>query len=331
MEQFEGSNYFLYIPAKVAHDTRFKSFRSIILYGEISSILNVTNKCFLSNKKLAERLNCTERTIQKCLQELKSLGYIETKNIVDPESGAVINREIYFPTDVKKQSEEIDFTGEVSHSSGDGRTTGRKPGEPQFAIIEHINKTNNRTNIYSSAEPEPVVNDKPKKQKPKKQVQQVQKWVKHEDAIKEIIDYLNAKLGTNYSPTTKETVNFIKQDFEKGHGVYDLKQVIDNMYDAWIGTDMFKYMRPSTLFRPSHVENYLNQGQLQKQNKAKRPVAFGGFVKRKTEPSPTELSQVHQKNYDYQQKQNKVSPETLDYLDNAFKDLEGDDADDNSR
>lgn len=188
-----------------------------------------------------------------------------------------------------------------------------------------LNKTLTKEN-NSSAEPEQLVNDKPvKKDKPKKQVQ---KWIKHEDAIKEIIDYLNAKLGTNYSPTTKETVNFIKQDFEKGHGVYDLKQVIDNMYDAWIGTDMFKYMRPSTLFRPSHVENYLNQGQLQKQNKAKRPVAFGGFVKRKTEPSPTELSQVHRQNFD---KQQKVSQETLSYLDNAFKDLEGDDADGDSR
>lgn len=60
-EEFTGSRLFLNIPASVAHDERIKSDKSILLYGEILSMINVTGSFFMSNKSLAKRLSRTSR------------------------------------------------------------------------------------------------------------------------------------------------------------------------------------------------------------------------------------------------------------------------------
>lgn len=77
--------------------------------------------------------------------------------------------------------------------------------------------------------------------------------------VEEIVDYLNAKLGTSYKATTKDTVSRIKARLKEGFTVADFKTVIDKKADEWSGDEkMVKYLRPSTLFG-SNFESYLNQ------------------------------------------------------------------------
>ena len=74
---------------------------------------------------------------------------------------------------------------------------------------------------------------------------------------KEIIDYLNKKLGTEYKYTTKTTQEHINARLKDNFTVENFKTVIDNKYDDWKGTEFEQYLRPSTLFG-SKFENYLN-------------------------------------------------------------------------
>lgn len=82
--------------------------------------------------------------------------------------------------------------------------------------------------------------------------------------IKEIVNYLNEKLKTNYKTTTQNTIKHIKARLNEGYKVNDFKLVIDKMYDEWYGTEMQKYLRPETLFG-TKFESYLNHETFKKQ------------------------------------------------------------------
>ena len=75
---------------------------------------------------------------------------------------------------------------------------------------------------------------------------------------KEITEYLNNLVGTNYKHTTNKTRDLIKARFNEGFTVDDFKEVIDKKSIEWINTDMQKYLRPETLFG-TKFESYLNQ------------------------------------------------------------------------
>ena len=82
---------------------------------------------------------------------------------------------------------------------------------------------------------------------------------KNKDTIKRIIDYLNEKCGTRYRVTTENTVKSINARISEGYTEDDFYTVIDKKCDEWIGTELEKYLRPDTLFRPANFESYLNQ------------------------------------------------------------------------
>ena len=240
MAEFEGSRIFLNIPAQVAHDPRFKSDKSILLYGEIYSMTNVTGKFFMSNSKLAERLRCSRRTIINCINELESLKYIKTKIIKD---GKIIKgREIHCMTLVKPTS--LAQCNEIHY-----------PSATDCTLIEQDNRTTKRTkDIYSG-----TVDKRPEPQ---------------HIPYKEIIDYLNQKAGTKYKSSSKATKNMIKARFDEGNSLADFKKVIDNQAFAWQDTSYWRYMRPSTLFRASKFEGYLNANALDKE----KEVPHGGYT-----------------------------------------------------
>ena len=79
------------------------------------------------------------------------------------------------------------------------------------------------------------------------------------DSISLIIDHLNQKAGTDYRSTTKATRSIINARLSEGFTVDDCKRVIDNrvvlcLHDG----EMKDFLRPSTLFRASKFEGYLN-------------------------------------------------------------------------
>ena len=76
--------------------------------------------------------------------------------------------------------------------------------------------------------------------------------------VSEVIDYLNAVLGTNYRASSKKNATLINARFKEGFTVEDFKSVIDKKSSSWQGTDMAKYLRPETLFG-TKFEGYLNE------------------------------------------------------------------------
>ncbi|WP_201319089.1 conserved phage C-terminal domain-containing protein [Paenibacillus sp. EPM92] len=78
--------------------------------------------------------------------------------------------------------------------------------------------------------------------------------------IEQVIQYLNAKLDTKYRPSTKAIIEMINGRLNEGYGLDDFKYVIDVKAAEWLGNpNMEKYLRPSTLFRPTNFVEYLNQ------------------------------------------------------------------------
>lgn len=75
---------------------------------------------------------------------------------------------------------------------------------------------------------------------------------------KDIIDYLNTTIGTNYSRTSKSTIKHINARLSEGFTIEDFKTVIDKKSKEWMGTDFEKFLRPDTLFS-TKFESYLNQ------------------------------------------------------------------------
>lgn len=92
-DTFNGSRLFLNIPVTVANDPRIKSDKSILIFGEIYSMLNVTGAFFMGTEELAKRRRCSEQTIYNCLKELENLGYIKRESVTN-DRGKTIGRKI---------------------------------------------------------------------------------------------------------------------------------------------------------------------------------------------------------------------------------------------
>ena len=80
------------------------------------------------------------------------------------------------------------------------------------------------------------------------------------EKVDEIVGYLNAKTGKSFRTTTRETVRLVNARLKEGYTVEDIKAVIDKKVAQWANDPKFSaYLPPSTLFAPSHFENYLNE------------------------------------------------------------------------
>lgn len=83
----------------------------------------------------------------------------------------------------------------------------------------------------------------------------------------EIIGCLNRLAGTNYKSTSKNTRELINGRWKEGFRLTDFETVIKKKCDEWINTEWEKYLTPTTLFRPSNFEKYLNGKINKKQSK----------------------------------------------------------------
>ena len=76
---------------------------------------------------------------------------------------------------------------------------------------------------------------------------------------KEIVDYLNQKVGTSFKSAARANQSIIKARFKEGYTLDDFKKVIDNKADTWLNdNEMSKYLRPATLFG-NKFDSYLNE------------------------------------------------------------------------
>ncbi|BCU51793.1 hypothetical protein JCM2421_05650 [Staphylococcus auricularis] len=79
-------------------------------------------------------------------------------------------------------------------------------------------------------------------------------------AYKEIIEYLNKETDKHFNFKAKANQELIKARFNEGYEKADFFKVIDNKVSEWLDVDKMKdYLQPSTLFRKSNFDKYLNQ------------------------------------------------------------------------
>jgi len=78
-----------------------------------------------------------------------------------------------------------------------------------------------------------------------------------DDTADKVIDYLNSQAGTRYkhTDTNRKLINARLKEYTKRE-VFD---VITKKCAEWKGSEMEKYLRPSTLFNATKFEEYLNQ------------------------------------------------------------------------
>lgn len=80
---------------------------------------------------------------------------------------------------------------------------------------------------------------------------------------KKVVGRLNELTNSNFKPNSRETMKLISGRLSEGYTEEDLIEVVEKMVVVWNSKkkgdkDMSIYLRPSTLFRPTNFENYLN-------------------------------------------------------------------------
>lgn len=267
MEEFKGAKAFLMIPVGIARDKDLlNNTKAILLMGEILSMLNVTGEFFMSNSQLAKRLKTTPRTIKRYLILLEKKGLIKRTNVyADKDQKVVIGRKITVGDHLGTYMS-LGWCNQGHQGSDTHFTRVVTPISPKYNNIkEQGNRTNNINNKGSAKKAEP--DDIP---------------------YQEILDYLNSKTKAHYKATSKVNQRLIKARFKEGYTKEDFKTVIDNKAYEWQHSDMWKYMRPSTLFG-SKFDDYLNENKLKKsvgtvyRNNNKRVEKGTDWSKKKTD------------------------------------------------
>lgn len=177
---FKGSKAFLNIPVGIARDKELlKKPKTILLMGEIISMLNVTGEFFMSNKKISERLQVSTRTVNDYFDILEKKKLIIREKIVSDENNAIIGRKIRAGATLVKyislgwgstlhEGSEADFTPLVkptSHKKNrDNRTTNRtvNKSSSSSSLEDHGNSIKNQKS-----------EEDPKKEKVYKQLFQI--------------------------------------------------------------------------------------------------------------------------------------------------------------
>lgn len=250
-DEFKGTRAFLMIPVGIARDKELLGKpKTILLMGEIVSMLNVTGEFFMSNSEIAKRLDVSARTVKEYLGLLEKKGLIKRTNVFADQSKKIISgRKITVGDNLGKYIA-LGWGSELLGGSATDFTTLGKPTSPKY---NNIKEQNNRT----------VNKDKGTAQDAEPPI-----------PYKEIIDYLNHKTGAHYKPSSKANKKLIKARIKEGYTAQDFKTVVDNKAFEWQHTDMWQFMRPSTLFSPSHFDDYLNANNL---DKHKNKPADGGY------------------------------------------------------
>lgn len=136
---------------------------------------------------------------------------------------------------------------------------------------EHAKKLNGQ--FLLGIEVQPVIKEKQKKEKPKK--------IDQSNISAEIIKYLNECTGFELRTDIQSNQTPIAALLNKKYTPEDIKMVIEFKVREWLGTEMQKYLRPSTLFGNKHFDEYLNQARnpFSKTNKTAQQFYDIGTIK----------------------------------------------------
>lgn len=237
-DNFQGSRIFLNIPVFAINKYLLKRPKSLLLLGHIVSMLNTTGKFFMSNKTIAKKLDCTVQAVNNYLQALEEEQLIVRTKVYAEDSNAIIGRK-------------IEAGPALLNASLLGLPTQNDEGyQPEF---------NTLTN--SSLHKERSLREQSKREVNR----DISATTNYTAKVKKVIEYLNKKTGKSFKPNAKGNRNAIIPRLKEGYTVDQLKKVIDNKVADWKGVTFSNgqpgdnYLTPTTLFRSSKIEGYLNE------------------------------------------------------------------------
>lgn len=240
--EFEGSKYFLMIPTLVSRDPELlKKPKSVILFGEIYTMLNATGKFYMSNSLLCKRLDCKQTALKGYLSLLEDRGYIRRQIVYGEDSKQVVGRYITLGPALGRASDE----GSAEATAGGGSQEQPSP---------------------SHADDHKDISIRDQKNISVKDTGQAKSLPEEKIPYKKILDYLNQKTGKHYRSNAKANRDLIKARWNDGFRFDDFKKVIDNKVSEWLGTGFTfssgqlaeNYLRPETLFS-GKFDRYLNE------------------------------------------------------------------------
>ena len=226
---------FITIQGFMVTDLHLKG-NDLLIYAIIYGFSQTQNQLFTGSLSyLVEWTNSTKRGVQKNLNSLI-------------DKGLIIKHEQYIQGVKFVQYSVSQFTPmeQSSHGMEQSSTppTKKEKDFPHTPIL----KENNKENSYLEDKIDDNI-DSP---------HNTPQGVGVNSEVKEIVSYLNEKLGTNYKLNTAKTITLIKSRRKEGFTVQDFKTVIDKKVKEWKGTEREQYLRPETLFG-TKFEGYLNQ------------------------------------------------------------------------
>lgn len=195
--------------------------------GLLSEMLSLPDNWDYSIRGLVAINKENESSIKSTLEELKKFGYLKITKLLPNQT----------------KSGRIEYIYDIFEKKQEGKKQGVENLGVEFLEVENQVQYNINNKILNNKKLNNIYNNN----------------------IKEIIDYLNTKLDTNYKYTTKQTQSMINARLKEGFTVDDFKKVIDKKYNEWLNTEFEQYLTPQTLFS-TKFEKYLNQKTKQEVN-----------------------------------------------------------------
>lgn len=94
----EEPNYYAVIPANVRYDTELKD-KAKLLYGEITSLCNISGCCYANNKYFANLYKVSQTTISLLIKNLVDRGYITSEIKFKENTKEIENRYLRITSD----------------------------------------------------------------------------------------------------------------------------------------------------------------------------------------------------------------------------------------
>jgi uncharacterized phage protein (TIGR02220 family) len=250
-----------------------------LLYGDILSLSAQNGYCFASNEYLSKIYGITTRSISNLISQLYEFGVIDIKN----NSGQYGKVRTIFP--IIQADHEQTFLSPRTNVPRTNvlPTTNERSDNIEQTFHEHRTNvpipTNERSTIIDNIKDNRIdkLIDNDNKEESNFSLSEIKKEKESEPAenakyyfeVTQVLELLTERSGVKFViPKTKigfekyEPYKLIKDRINDGANLEDIFAVIEMKNTEWAGTHIYKNFVPSTLFRKSNFDKYLQQLQL---------------------------------------------------------------------
>lgn len=237
---------------------------------------------FRTQNEIEQNTMLSAKVQLRCLKVLISKGILKTKlKGAPPVKYFCIDEQAILS--IISQSVEIDFyqKGEFeiaereNLNSTKGRTNNNRVNNNKEIIIDNNNKEESDFSFSENYQSSTSLNDKKELEKVNRanfvndKESEPAESAKYYFEVTQVLELLTERSGVNYKiPKTMagiekyEPYKLIKERINDGATLEDIFAVVEMKNKEWAGTQIYKNFVPSTLFRKSNFDKYLQQLQI---------------------------------------------------------------------